>query len=127
MITPSLLAAVLALAATPASARDTGPGHAVVASRSIEADHRPFAAWLERQGISSRATEPTGMPIAAGASVREAGRYAPWLARPGIAPRPTGKRGVVITAGGKATSRWGPWLARHGIRGVHPSHREVAP
>ena len=114
MITGSMLVAVLALAATPESARDTGPGHAVVASRSVEAG-RPFAAWLERHGISSRVTEPIGMPIVAGAGAREAGRYAPWLARHGIAPRPTGKSGVVITAGGNATSRWAPWLARHGI------------
>jgi hypothetical protein len=115
MIIPSMLVAVLALAATPATARDTGPGHVVVASRSIDAD-RPFAAWLERQGISSRAAERTGMPIiAAGAAAREDGRYAPWLARHGIAPRLVGKRGVVITAGGEATGRWAPWLARHGI------------
>lgn len=114
MITPSMLVAVLALAATPASARDPGPGHAVVASRSVEAD-RPFAAWLERQGISSGATEPTGMPIVADAGAREAGDYAPWLARHGITPRPTGKRGVVIMAGGRANGRWAPWLARHGI------------
>lgn len=115
MITPSVLVAVVALsAATPASAQYTGPGHAVVASRSIDID-RPFAAWLERHGISSRVAERTGMPIAAGAVAREDGRYAPWLARHGIAPRLVGRRGVVITAGGKATGRWAPWLARHGI------------
>jgi hypothetical protein len=110
MIFPGMLVAVLALAPAPASDRD--PGHPVLASRSVEGA-RPFAAWLERQGIPGRATEPTGMPLVAGA--REGGRHAPWLARHGVASPPTGKRSAVITAGGKTTGRWAPWLARHGI------------